>query len=86
LNQTAPHLMTQELDKKQCSHGHPQKFVPGGNVEILLICSRLLTMQCKWTFTKRFTHSTPLVCAGWISIFCLKCFLHFCYPVYLFFS
>ena len=29
----------------------------GGNVDILLILSRLLTIQCKQTFTKRFTHS-----------------------------
>jgi len=28
-------------------------------IEILLIFFRLLTMQCKWTFTKRFTPSTP---------------------------
>ena len=27
------------------------------NVDILLILSKLLRMQCKWTFTKRFTHS-----------------------------
>jgi len=27
----------------------------GVNVKILLILFRLLTMQCKWTFTKRFT-------------------------------
>jgi len=40
--------------------GRPQKFFQeGGNVEILLILFRLLTMQCKWTFTKRFTLSTP---------------------------
>jgi len=31
-----------------------------GNVDILLIVHRLLTMQCKWTFTERFTLSTPL--------------------------
>jgi len=41
------------------AHGRPQKFFPGeGNVNILLILVRLLTMQCKWTFTARFTHST----------------------------
>jgi len=32
----------------------------GGNVNILLILVRLLTMQCKRTFTKRFTISTRL--------------------------
>ena len=31
----------------------------GGNIDILLFLSRLLTMRCKWTFTKRFTLSTP---------------------------
>jgi len=35
-----------------------------GNIKNLLILFRLLTMQCKWTFTKRFTLSTPLVCSG----------------------
>jgi len=31
-------------------------FARGGNVDILLILFRLLTMQCKRTFTKGFTH------------------------------
>ena len=54
---------------KLASHGRPQKFFQGGgNIEILLIFYWLLTMQCKWTFTKRFTLSTPLVCTGWTSI------------------
>ena len=46
------------------------KIATGGNTEILLILYRLLTMQCKWSFTKRFRPilSTPLVCAGWTSI------------------
>jgi len=43
-------------------------FSRGGNVEILLILLRLLTMQCKWTFIKRLTLSIPLVSAGWTSI------------------
>jgi len=30
-------------------------FSGGGNVDILLILSTLLKMQCKWTVTKRFT-------------------------------
>jgi len=34
-------------------------FPGGGKVDILLIIFRLLTMQCTWTFTKRFTLSTP---------------------------
>ena len=58
------------------------EIFPGwGNVRIFLILHRLLTMPCKWTFTKRFTLSTTLVCAGWTSILdrCLKCFLHFGY-------
>jgi len=33
----------------------PAVFFQGGNVDIFLILFRLLTMQCKWTFTKRFT-------------------------------
>ena len=45
------------------------EIFPGwGNVRIFLILYRLLTMPCKWTFTKRFTLSTTLVCAGWTSI------------------
>jgi len=43
-------------------------FPGGGNVEILLVLFRLLTMQCKWTFTKRITLSSPLVCAGCTSV------------------
>ena len=40
-------------------HGRPQKVIQGGgNVDILLIIFKLLTIQCKWTFTKRFTLST----------------------------
>ena len=57
--------MAQDLDRNQRIHGRLQKyFQGGGNVVILLTLYRLLTMPCKWTFTKRFTLSTPLVCAG----------------------
>ena len=59
LNQTAPRFTTQVLDRNQCIHGRSQKFFPGRNVEILLNLHRLLTMQCKWQFTKRFTLSAP---------------------------
>ena len=45
--------------KGYSSHGRLQKFFQGGNVNILLIIFRLLTLQCKWTFTKRFSVSTP---------------------------
>jgi len=31
----------------------------GGNADILLIIFELLKMQCKWTFTKSITLSTP---------------------------
>ena len=57
------------------------EIFPGDNVEILLILFRLLTMTCKWTFTKRFTFSTPLAClvGSQFSIICLKCFLQFSY-------
>jgi len=34
-------------------------FPGGGKVDILLILFRFLTMQCKWTYTKRFTLSAP---------------------------
>jgi len=39
--------------------GVGRNFSRGGNVDILHIIFKLLTMQCKWTFTKRFTLSTP---------------------------
>jgi len=68
LNRTAPRFTTQELDRNQCTHGRPQKIFQRGQRQILLIIFRLLTMQCKCTFTKRFTLSTPLVCAGRTSI------------------
>ena len=42
-------------------------FFSGGKAEILLMLFRVLTMQYKWTCTKRFTLSTPLVCAIWTS-------------------
>ena len=59
LNQIAPRFMTQALNRNQCSHGRPQKyFQRRGSVEISLIPFRLLTMQRKWRFTKRFTLST----------------------------
>jgi len=58
-NRTAPRFMTQDLDPNQCIHGLPQKFFQGGgDVQILLILFRLLTMRCKRTFTKRFALST----------------------------
>ena len=43
-------------------------FSRRGNVEILLILFRLLTIPCKWTSTKRLILSTPLDCDGWTSI------------------
>ena len=58
LNQIAPRFMTQALNRNQCSHGRPQKYFQRGSVEISLIPFRLLTMQRKWRFTKRFTLST----------------------------
>jgi len=48
-----------ELKVNCNNHGHPQKFFQGGNIEILLVFSKLLTMQYKWTLTNRFTLCTP---------------------------
>ena len=61
-----PHKTRRAYLKHACSahlliiqgfhHGYPQNFFHrGGNVNILLILFKLLTMQCKWMFTKRFT-------------------------------
>jgi len=38
--------------------GH-RNFSRGGNADILVVIFKLLTLQCKWTFTTRFTVSTP---------------------------
>jgi len=65
LNEAAPRFVTHELeDRNHCTHVRLQKFFHGCNVKIVLILFRLLTMQCKSTFTKRFALSTPVVCAG----------------------
>ena len=42
-------------------HGRPQKIFQGGKVEMLLRPGLfdLLTIQRKWTYTRRFTLSTP---------------------------
>jgi len=39
--------------------GVRKNFSRRGNVDILLVVFRLVTMQCKWTFTKLFTLSKP---------------------------
>ena len=42
------------------SHTRPPKFFQrGGGSRQFAYLFRLLTMQCKWTFTKRFSLSTP---------------------------
>ena len=44
----------------ESSHWRLQKFFhKGDKVDILLVFCKLQTLQCKWTFTKRFTVSTP---------------------------
>jgi len=69
LNQTPPPFMTQDLDQNQCIPWTSAEIFPGwGDVQISLILYRLLTMPCKWKFTKRFTLSTTLVCAGLTSL------------------
>jgi len=49
----------QSFDRRTSQHGCPQKIFHGGNADTLLILCKSLTMQCKSTFTKRFTLSTP---------------------------
>ena len=39
------------------NHGRPKTFFQGGNVKMLHILFRLLKMQCKCSFAKRFTLS-----------------------------
>ena len=46
-------------ERVKVAMGVSRKFSRGSNVDILLIILRLPTIQCKWTFTKRFPFSTP---------------------------
>jgi len=57
-----------DTESAQATWASSEIFPGGGNVENLLIIFRLLTMQCKLTFTKCITLSTPLVYAGCTSI------------------
>ena len=61
-------LYDPRIESKSVQPRASAEIFHGGNVEVLLVLFRLLTMQCKWTFTKLFTLSIPLVCAGWTSI------------------
>jgi len=48
LNQTTPRFMTQEIDWNQCIPWTSAQIFSGwGNVQILLIVYRFLTIQCK---------------------------------------
>jgi len=48
-----------EKASSSLSIGVRRNFSRGGdNVDILLMLFRFLSMQCKWTSTMRFTHST----------------------------
>jgi len=62
LNQTAPRFMTQELDRNQCIHERPT--FSRQQRRNFAYPSQAAHDKCKWTFTKRFTLSTALVCAG----------------------
>jgi len=46
-------------ERMKVAMGIRRNFSRGGNVDILVIVFRLLTLQCKWTFKKRFPVSTP---------------------------
>jgi len=46
-------------ERVKVAMGGGRHFSRGDNVDILLIILRLRTLQCKWTFTKRFRVSTP---------------------------
>jgi len=59
--------MTKELDQNQCIHGR-RRNLPGEVTSKFCLSFRFLTTQCKRTFTKRFTLSTPLICVGSTSI------------------
>jgi len=47
------------VERVKVTMGVRRHFSTGGNVYILHIILRLLTLQCKWTFTKRCPVSTP---------------------------
>jgi len=80
---------TQELDRNQCIHGAPPKFCQGGgNVEILLSFSGCWRCNAngRSQIALHFPPHLSVLVEPQFSIFCLKCFLHFCYQKYFFFS
>ena len=82
LNQTASRFMTQELDRNQYIHMSVcRNFSSWGNVEILLIL-QVADDGMQMNIHKSFNLSTlhlSVVVESQLSIFCLKCFLHFGY-------
>jgi len=76
------------VERVKVAMGVAVLFKEGDNVDILLVVFRLLRLQCRWTFTKRFTVSTPQKNAPWkhvlhSQIFCFEIFFKLaCVRVY----
>jgi len=72
LNRIEPNSTTPDDLGIRSKSVHPwtsaEVFPVGATSKFLHIPFRLMTMKCKWTFTKRFVLSNPLACAGWTSI------------------
>jgi len=60
--------MTQESDRNQCIHWRLQKYFQGGNVTILLMVFRLLTMQWKWNGRSQNAFSFLSISLCWLNL------------------
>jgi len=65
LNRTSLRSMTQELDQHQCIPWTSAEIFPGwGQGPNFAYPLQVADDAINWTFTKRFTLSTTLVCTG----------------------
>ena len=56
------------IKSNQCIHGRPQKIFQWRQRRNFAYPFQVADDACTWTFTKRFTLSSSLVCGGWTSI------------------
>ena len=69
LNEFPPPQCRKSLRRSR-NHGRPQKFFQGRATSTFCLCfSKLLTMQYKWTLTKRFTlHTSQIQCPMFMGV------------------
>jgi len=74
--------MTQELNRNRCIHGRPQKFFQGSQRRNFAYPFQVADDTMQMDVLKMFYPFYPISLC-WLSlkfsIFCLECFLHFCY-------